>query len=682
MLVRTNNWVKGVGLLGVLCAPAFATVQISSLTPALAAPQPLGTPILWTATATDSNPGPLTFQFNVAAPRASFALAHDFNVGVLSGTTWTSPAFWWMPTFAEGNYQVQVIVKDFVSGETATLTVAFQVTSLVSGSLPVVTPTWNALVALFSTPSCPAGSTVRVVFQQQSKKTPATMTNWGNCHPPTSVNFEIAGLYPNGKYVMYAQTNTGGHLVNGPTVTYTVPPLPTDVPFTWPTFTLTVNAGPNTDTSDSVILHQLTNFGGASSQFPDVATDLAGHIVWYYYDKNQITHSDLLTRAVPGGYMLMIQDSVAWNPAAGHGQYLREMDLVGNVIKETNTGIIQQQLLAMGSANGGPCTAFPNPTVGSACLSGFHHEAIHLPNGYTAVIAAVEKIFPPGTQGDTSGLPVDIIGDMFVVLNTNWQVVWYWDAFDHAGGAPELDINRPAVLGETCVANQSGCPAILLLGSGIALKAHDWLHANSLYYSPSDGNIIWSSRHQDWIAKIDYNNGLQTGGLGTGKVLWRMGPGGDFTFLNNFNDPWPWFSHQHDAGIEHNGAGPLTVFDNGNTRISAAPIGLGNPGCQPADCNSRGMALTVDETNRLVTPVLSVDMGVYSSSMGSEQLLPNGNYFVVPADVVVSLSNAYGYSVQIYPTPGTVTGTQVYNLQGPGHYRAWQMPNLYSPPGT
>ena len=62
--------------------------------------------------------------------------------------------------------------------------------------------------------------------------------------------------------------------------------------------------------------------------------------------------------------------------------------------------------------------------------------------------ADLQKIFPPGTQGDTSGLPVDIIGTMIIVLDNNWRVVWYFDAFQHAGGAPQLDINRPAVLGE------------------------------------------------------------------------------------------------------------------------------------------------------------------------------------------------------------------------------------------
>jgi hypothetical protein len=239
-----------------------------------------------------------------------------------------------------------------------------------------------------------------------------------------------------------------------------------------------------------------------------------------------------------------------------------------------------------------------------------------------------------------------------------------------------LDINRPAVLGETCIANQTGCPPMFLLGSGIAPLAKDWLHANSLYYWPTDhfggasGDIVWSSRHQDWIMKIDYNNGK-----GTGNILWRMGLDGDFTFNNIYADPWPWFSHQHDAGIENNSTGVMTLFDNGNTRVSPLPVGLGSG-------DSRGMALSIDESTMHVTPVLSADLGYFSTAMGSGQLLSNGNYFFLPAVVPISISNLASYGLEILPTAGTDTGTTVLNLQSQEAYRGWQMISLYSPPTT
>lgn len=490
-------------------------------------------------------------------------------------------------------------------------------------------------------------------------------------------------MYPKTAYNMFSQTNTGGTITNGPTVTFTTGALPTTI--TFPTFTVKTPAGPHTDTTDSMLLLNPIKFGGGPA-YPAVATDLSGKIMWYYYQGATSTHYVLLTRPLQNGNMLTIQDGPAWNPATQQAQLLREIDVAGNVIRETNTGALQQQLLAKGATNAQACSAIAKPApVGSACLGGFHHEAVQsLPNGGLAVIADIEKILPPGTQGDTSGLPVDVIGDMVIVLNSSWQVTWYWDSFLHDGGGTQLDINRAAVLGETCVVNQQGCPPMLLLGTGISSTAKDWLHANSIYYWGTDtlggasGDLVLSLKDQDWAVKIDYNKGT-----GTGNVLWRMGPCGDFTFNNINNDPWPWFSHQHEVDLENNGAGSLLAFDNGDTRVSP-PSGSGSStGCMPGlgSGNSRGMALTVNEKTLQVTPVLSQDLGVYSPANGSAQLLSNGNYYFLPGAVFVNL-NQTSNSIEIFPTSGTTGGTQVLNIQGPDAYRGWQLPSLYNPPTT
>ena len=671
-----------------LFIPAYATVQMVSLTPSLQAPQLLGTPITWTATGTDSGAGPLTFQFNVAHPKGSFTngLAKDFNVGNLAGGTWTAQPFVWVPTDVEGTYQIQAVVKDFTSGESASLTVQFKVTPLVTGSKPVIVATANPLVALFSAPSCPAGSQKRVFFQEESKSTPGTPTNWKNCHPPSTMTFEIAGMYPSTAYQMVAQTQTGGVITNGPMMHYTTGALPTDI--TFPTFSQAVPPGPQADTASKVLLSDPTAISG--SPYMGVATDLSGNIIWYYTPYPSAPYV-LITRPLEGGGMLSIQNGVVWNPKSQMMQLFRQTDLAGNIVRETNTGAIQQGLIALGAKGLGPCNVFSSPPpVGSSCLGAFHHDGIQsLGNGDTALLVDVEEIFPPGTQGDTTGLPVDVMGDAIIVLNRDWQVVWYFNAFEHDSGCPvppatgpcQLDINRPAVLGETCAINQSGCPPLYLLGTGIAPLAKDWLHANSIYYWPTDnfggpsGDIIWSSRHQDWVMKIDYNNGK-----GTGEILWRMGNEGDFTFNNIHSDGWPWFSHQHDVGIAGNGAGVMTIFDDGNTRIQPPPIGLGYPACLPSDCNSRGMALNFDESTKVVTPVLSADLGNYSTAMGSAQLLPNGNYFFM-SGWTLDGTNPASYSMEILPTgAGTDTGTTVLSVLSQEEYRGWQMTNLYSAP--
>lgn len=561
----------------------------------------------------------------------------------------------------EGSYEVQVVAKDFSTGDTASKTARFIVSPLVTGSRPVVVPTANPLVALFSAPACAAGSSMRVSFRKNVANSAVTTTDWASCHAAGTMTFEVAGMYPGTTYSMHAQTRTSGSITNGPVLKFTTGPLPASIKF--PTFTVTAGPGPQTDTAEPAVLWGLSQLG-METQWRDVATDLTGKILWFYDTPAQ--YPDLLTRPIEGGGMLTIQNGTAWNPATQNGQFLRQIDLAGNVVRETNTGAIEQQLIAMGAADGGACNSVQQPApVGAACLGGFHHEAMVLPDsalpgGGIALLADIEKIFPAGTQGDTSGLPVDIVGDMILVLNAEWQVVWYFDAFEHANGAPELDINRAAVLGETCAANEAGCPPILLLGAGIAPLAKDWLHANSIYYWPQTGDLIWSSKDQDWVMKVAYGNGT-----GNGNILWRMGVDGDFSFNNVALDPWPWFSHQHDVSLSGNG-GTVLLFDNGDTRVAPPPAGLGT-GCAPHDCNSRGMALTFSEASMTVTPALSTDLGVYSPADGSAQILTNGNYFF-QAPLVVTGHGLEGFAIEL-------NGVSV---QGPQGYRGWRMPSMYS----
>ena len=680
---RKSLWLWS-GLLAAVCAPAYAGVTLVSLSPSHVSPQPLGTSVTWTATATDTATNQVTFQFNVALPGGTLAMVKDFNVGTYSAGAWTSQPFVWVPTAYEGGYRIQVVAKDFTSGSSQEKTVEFTVTSLVTGSTPVVTATANPLVALFSAPACAAGSHMRVAFKPQSGSSPPTTTGYSACRSTASMNFEIAGMYPSTTYSMLSQTVTNGKTTNGPTVTFTTGAIPTSVSI--PSFTIETPAGSSADTAESMLLVNTTQLGG-QPLYANVATDLSAKVMWYYFPSS--TEGVTITRPLANATMLTIQYGPAWNTATSNQQLLRQIDLAGNIVKETNTGVVQQELLTLGAVDGGPCNAFSSPPpIGAACLDTFSHDAIQYTIGttqYTAVLCDIEKIFPPGTQGDTSGLPVDVRGTMIVVLNANWQAVWFWDNFDPDGGGngyPLLPITKRAALNETCGTNEQGCEGIQLLGPGVAPLARDWIHCNSIYYWPTDtsggasGDFVWSSRNQDLVMKVDYDNG--TGGK---DLLWTMGPCGILTFNNIYNDPWPWFSGQHDAGIQNNGAGPLTVFDDGNTRVSAP--GTSTQCMQGVGAgDSRGIALTIDETNQSVTPLLSQDLGNYSPANGSAQLLSNGNYFYLNPVVLLNLSTDVSYSIEILPTAGTDTGTPVFDVQGPEAYRAWRMPSLYAPPIT
>jgi hypothetical protein len=664
-----------------LAAPLYGTVTIQSMTPSVASPQSLGTAVTWTVKATDTASNDLTFQFNVTPPGGTSGLVEDFNVGTLAGGVWTAQPFVWTTIVnGEGSYTVEVVAKDFVTGESATKTAKYQLNTRVSGGAAIVHKSGNALVALFSSPSCATGSTMRVAFYTGSAS--PNYTTWAPCTGTTSMNFYVAGMLPSTTYSMYSQTATGGKITNGTTLSFTTGALPSRLPSGYfPTFTVNTAASPSDP--NPLLLWSFTKL------IVPVATDLNGHIIWYYGNGK----GTLLTRPISGGTMLAIENGTSWDSSNSTQQILTEFDFAGNVIHQTNTGVISNQLVALGATDATPCGAIKTPVVGDACLNDFHHDAIRfLVNGqdYTAFMAHVEKLFPAGTQGNSGPDPVDVLSEFVIVLNSSWQVVWYYDAFN------QLDVNRAAPLGETCSAGTSDCPTNLFLST----TANDWTHANTCTYvaasssaNPDSGDLIVSMRDQDELIRVNYNNGTGNCAAGTNCIGWYMGPPdnlnqSNYTFNNLYNDPWPWFSHQHDATYASSGlkltvngeTDPLlTIFDNGNTRYSNPPLGLGS-NCQVGsidDCNSRGMALSVNESTWVVTPVLSQNLGVKTTALGGANLLSNMNYYFSTG--INSAVPTEG--IEIEPTSGQVTGTVVLNMEGSSYaYRGWQMPNLYNPP--
>jgi hypothetical protein len=229
---------------------------------------------------------------------------------------------------------------------------------------------------------------------------------------------------------------------------------------------------------------------------------------------------------------------------------------------------------------------------------------------------------------------------MIVVLDQDFQVTWAWDAFDY------LDVNRGPVLGEIV---QPG--SVEPTSAVPILPAVDWLHSNAVSWSPADGNLVLSMRHQDWVIKIDYRNGE-----GDGHIVWRLGQQGDFTV--NSTDPNPWFSHQHNAHYIDDST--LILFDNGNTRRASDP-----------NADSRGQVWTLDEKTMTATLVFNVDLGSYSPALGAAQLLSNGNYVFTSGRQAPS--EQFGQSIEVRPD-----GTKAYVLQiNTREYRSYRVRTLY-----
>lgn len=507
-----------------------------------------GSTVRWAA-AEAGGSGNLQYRFRVRTRGTNFHVVRDFS---------QEATLDWAGMPQEGPYEIEAAVRDMTTGATGLTTARYEVTAAATDA-PVITPTQNPLVFLYSAPPCDPPGRMQVEFE--SPEGLVQRTPFENCEAGVSMNFYLAGMRADTTYAVHHILSERRRarprmavsaLSEGPMLTVTTGAAPKGLPVS------TIAQAPSTPPEDSVVLY--SNLFG-----PPFATDPEGRVIWYY--SGGFT---LLTRPESGGRFLAL---VSAQPTAGFGQILREIDVAGNTLRETNTTRVNEQLAAMGKR-----------TIGV-----FHHDAIPLENGGVAVLGSTEQIMS-GVQGPG---PVDIIGDLIVVLDRDFQVVWTWDAFDH------LDPHRQATLGETCPA--LGCPPISLASS-----AHDWLHGNALELA-GDGNLLYSSRHQDWIVKIDFR-----GGQGNGDVIWRLGKDGDFQM--DSSDPSPWFSHQHGLRAAR-GGGLLAVFDDSNLR-------------QQADRNahSRGQVLQLDEENKIATLAVNVDLGGFSFAVGNAQPLRSGGY--------------------------------------------------------
>src|SRR5262245_54205741 len=98
--------------------------------------------------------------------------------------------------------------------------------------------------------------------------------------------------------------NNGGSYPNsGYPFTHGWAPLPPNLSV--PTFTVIQPPGPGSDLNEDMVFHQLTS---SPSNAPNpLATDLSGHVVWYY-DASQagLTHTYVGQSLVPGGTVLLL----------------------------------------------------------------------------------------------------------------------------------------------------------------------------------------------------------------------------------------------------------------------------------------------------------------------------------------------------------------------------------------
>jgi arylsulfate sulfotransferase len=488
-----------------------------------------------------------------------------------------------------------------------------------------VTGTQNPLVAMY---------TIRTGCPGQMMVEFGPTTSYGRSTAWYSVtasytSVEVAGMKASTTYHMRAQVQCAGNSTasTSPDITFKTGPLPSSSSLVFPQIAVS-RPNPSLSSTENPGIEYIDVTVGNTPALPIFFTDRDGNVIWYYNMGPGLFAFP--SKLLPDGNMLL-------NITNGADTTLREIDLAGNTIRELTAHTLQHTM-----ANTGRFDFIPY---------GFHHDFLQLPNGHTIILVYVAKDFTdlPGYPGT-----VQVIGDAIVDLDQNWNPVWAWNTFDH------LDVNRHLL----------GLP--------------DWTHSNALIYSPDDGNILLSIRHQSWIIKIDYNNGA-----GSGNILWHLGYQGDFALTVDgvpSDDPSEWFSFQHFPRLlsQSGSQDSLAIWDNGDNRVLNTVTGelCEDPrsGSTSPPCYSRATLFQLDESSMIANLQWADPVLYYSTWGGGINQFSNGNVefesnsmALPPSPPVASLVEEVTYTSspqivwQMEISPSNFTA-----------YRAYRVPSLYN----
>ena len=546
---------------------------------------PVGTPVRFLANPTPPDSA-ATFRF-VVRQGGEIAVFRDFENS-------SSGFFSWVP-MQEGVWDIEVTARNS-AGALATSTITYRAAPIATSQAAVIPIATNTMMAIYSVPPCTAGS-ARVAFYPSANPARITYTPYQSCNGK-SLNFLIAGMTASTEYSLRHEIGS----TQSSALTFTTGTPPAGIAAT----SIAQPASGSTSTVDKVLFQQA--FAPAGCR----ATNLDGALIWYYNATVNGTISYCL-RPVSGGTVFLLPD----HPAPY--TVLREIDLAGGLVRETNVARLNEQLAAR------------NQPI----ITSIHHDASRLPNGHTAMVVSRERMVNGRNW----------LGDGILVVDRNFQLVWSWDSFE------KLGTSTVGPLGESCPSPlASGCPPF----SGPS-NALDWTHANAVTLS-ADGNLLFSIRHLDLVIKIRYANGA-----GNGDVIWKLGPNGDMTLTNPTVAAYPFQSHQHDT---FQVGDRLILYDNGNTRVAQS------------GGNSRGQVYILNEAAKTATLELNADLGLTALALGSAQRLSNGNYSF--GSGVFGSSTHHEFT----PTPLPAAALNYKATMPDMLYRSYRMQDLYTVAGS
>jgi Arylsulfotransferase (ASST) len=317
--------------------------------------------------------------------------------------------------------------------------------------------------------------------------------------------------------------------------------------------------------------------------------------------------------------------------------------------------------------------------------TGLHHELIEITSGeWTGALAVLtdtldtvthypldEPIDPHDTQylnypyaEITEPLDETIKSEGIVVLNyQTGTVLWDWSFHGETGDNQTIDPSMISYTRRGLAGNRSHILAPL-----------DWTHANALVHGiDPNGEFFWlSSRHQDWIIKIE---------TASDSILWRLGYQGDFDLVDDIDALSPlavtdadWFFHQHAPEWSGHGNGryEFTIFDNGNVR----PVDYQYFGNE----YSRVAVFEIDEQSMLAQ--VSFEFGssnresedfFYGWAYGDADLMPSGDSILfTTGHKITGLPNPYVGEVSL--TDGELMRQFLFQIS---IYRIDYYPDIY-----
>ena len=239
-----------------------------------------------------------------------------------------------------------------------------------------------------------------------------------------------------------------------------------------------------------------------------------------------------------------------------------------------------------------------------------HHGFEELPNGNFLIVSGelreIDNYYTSETDRNAPRKRQKVMGDQVLEFDRSGRVVWRWSAFDH------LDPFRLGFLTINQYWVVRGFPDTL-----------DWTHGNGVFHDERDDSILFNSRQQSSVVKIERPSG---------RVAWIFGePGGwpdkfkPLLFQRDGVTEWPW--HHHAPSLTPRGT--LMVFNNGLYKT--------RPFDQPADESgavSGALEYSFDAKARTAKLVWSSDAkgpeAINTFAMGDAALLPKtGNVMVV-----------------------------------------------------